>query len=55
MENQVGIRLDNGEWTVYVTDERASLVLGSIVKFSSEEDALDVLIRKARYSKKVFG
>ncbi len=54
-ENQVGIRLDNGEWIIYVTDERASVVLGSISKFSSIEDALDVLIRKARYGKKIFG
>jgi hypothetical protein len=54
-ENQVGIKLDNGEWIIYVTDERASVVLGSISKFSSEEEALDVLIRKARYGKKNFG
>lgn len=50
-ENQVGIKLDNGKWTVFVTDERASIVLGSIKNFNSEEEALDVLIQKARYSK----
>ena len=51
-ENQVGIRLDNGEWIIYVTDERASIVLGYIIKFNSQEEALDILIRKARYFKK---
>lgn len=34
------------------TSEQASVVLGSIIKFSSEEEAVDVLIRKARYGKK---
>jgi len=51
-ENQVGIKYDNGEWVVFVTDERANIVSGSIIKFSTEEDALDTLIRKARYNKK---
>ncbi len=47
-ENQVGISLENGEWIIYVTDERASKVLGSIINFKSEDEALEVLIRKAR-------
>ena len=54
-ENQVGIKLKNGEWIVYVTDERASVVLGSVIKFNSEEEALEVLIRKARCGKEIFG
>lgn len=51
-ENQVGIARQNNEWIVYVTDERASVVPASISRFSTEDEALDTLIRKARYGKK---
>jgi hypothetical protein len=51
-EKQVGITKNNGEWIVYVTDERANVVSASIVRFNSEDDALDVLIQKARYGKR---
>jgi hypothetical protein len=54
-ENQVGIKFENGFWVVYVTDERASIVLGSIVAFQNENEALDTFIRKARYNKKFYG
>lgn len=54
-ENQVGIKLDNGEWIIYVTDERASIIWGSDIKFNSQEEALDALVRKARYFKRNFG
>jgi hypothetical protein len=51
-EKQVGINKNNGEWIVYVSDERANVVSASIARFNSEEDALDVLIQKARYGKR---
>lgn len=51
-ENQVGITKHGVEWIVYVTDERASVVPASISRFSSEGNALETLIRKARYGKK---
>lgn len=54
-ENQVGIKLQNKKWIVYVTDERANIVDGSVIEFESEEEAYDVLIKKARYGKKKFG
>lgn len=54
-ENEVGIKYDNGEWTVFVTDERANVGQYSIVKSDSEEKALEVLISKARLGKKLFG
>lgn len=51
-ENQVGIKFKDGDWIVYVTDERASIVSGSVVKYTNESDALDTFIHKARYNKK---
>ena len=51
-ENQVVITKNNGEWVVYVTDERATIVPASISRLSSEDEALDILIQKARYAKK---
>lgn len=54
-ENQVGIKKEGNTWIVYVTDERASVVEGSIAHFSSEEEAYEMLIRKGRYAKKRFG
>lgn len=53
-ENQVGIKEDNGLWSVYVTDERASVVTGSVVKFDSKEEALDNFIKRALTEKKLF-
>ena len=51
-EHQVGIELNSGEWVVYITNERASIITGSILKFSSEDEALDNLIERARFLKK---
>ncbi|MED3649690.1 Imm59 family immunity protein [Heyndrickxia sporothermodurans] len=53
-ENEVGIRVDNDEWVVYVTDERASVVEGSITKFNNESDALDNFIKRLRTEKILF-
>ncbi|GKX30766.1 hypothetical protein SH1V18_32460 [Vallitalea longa] len=50
-ENEVGIRSENGYWTVYATDERASKVTGSEKKFEHEEQALDNFIKRLRASK----
>ncbi|MFJ7366868.1 Imm59 family immunity protein [Peribacillus frigoritolerans] len=53
-ENEVGIRVDGDQWVVYVTDERASVVTGSIAKFTNESDALDNLIKRLRTEKILF-
>lgn len=51
-ENQVVITKDGNEWVVYVTDERANMVSASITKCISEDRALEILIKKARYGKR---
>lgn len=53
-ENEVGIRVDGDQWVVYVTDERASVVTGSITKFNNESDALDNFIKRLRTDKILF-
>ncbi|PEZ82337.1 Imm59 family immunity protein [Bacillus sp. AFS017274] len=53
-ENEVGIRVDGDQWVVYVTDERASVVTGSITKFTNERDALDNFIKRLRTEKILF-
>lgn len=50
-ENEVVIKFENSQWIVYVTDERASIVSGSIAEFNSENDALDNFIRRVRTEK----
>ncbi|WP_160724828.1 Imm59 family immunity protein [Bacillus sp. USDA818B3_A] len=48
-ENEVGIRKsNNNQWEVYVTDERANIVQGSITAFDNESDALDNFIKRLR-------
>ncbi|MDD9149967.1 Imm59 family immunity protein [Sporolactobacillus sp. CQH2019] len=53
-ENQVGIKGEGKNWYVYVTDERASVVTGSVKKFDSQEKALDNFIKRAMTEKKLF-
>jgi hypothetical protein len=50
-EDEVGIRIDGNQWVVYVTDERASVVTGSVKKFDNERDALDNFIKRLRTEK----
>ena len=50
-ENEVGIKFENSRWIVYATDERASIVSGSIAEFDSENDALDNFISRVRTEK----
>jgi hypothetical protein len=50
-ENEVGIKFKNNQWIVYVTDERASVVSGSIAEFNFENDALDNFISRLRTEK----
>jgi hypothetical protein len=50
-ENEVGIKFKNNQWIVYVTDERASVVSGSIAEFNLENDALDNFISTLRTEK----
>lgn len=50
-ENEVGILENNGLWTVYATDERASIVTGSEKVFDNESDALENFIKRLRASK----
>lgn len=54
-ENEVGISIgNNSNWEVYVTDERASVVQGSITVFDNESDALDNFIKRLRTEKILF-
>lgn len=53
-ENEIGIKVDDNQWVVYVTDERASVVTGSILKFDNESDALDNFIKRLRTERKLF-
>ena len=50
-ENEVGIKFENSQWIVFVTDERASIVSGSVAEFNSENDALDNFISRVRTEK----
>ena len=51
-ENEAGIRKsNNNQWEVYVTDERASIVQGSITEFNNESDALNNFIKRLRTEK----
>ncbi|WP_033165538.1 hypothetical protein [Clostridium sp. KNHs205] len=54
-ENQVGIKKDSDRWIVYVTDERANVVDGSIIQLEKEEEAYDMLLKKGRFAKRKFG
>lgn len=40
-------------WKVYTTDERASIVTGSVRKYDTEEEALDDFIKRLRADKKL--
>jgi len=53
-ENEVGIRIDGDQWVVYVTDERASVVTGSLTKFKNESEALENFIKRLRIEKILF-
>jgi len=53
-ENEVGISGNNNNWEVYVTDERASVVQGSITVFDNESDALENFIKRLRTEKILF-
>jgi hypothetical protein len=50
-ENEVGIKYADNQWIVYTTDERASVVTGSITEFDNESEALDNFITRARIEK----
>lgn len=54
-ENQVGIKREDDYWVVYATDERASIVTTSISNHVAESEALEMLIKKARTGKILFG
>ncbi|TRW21077.1 hypothetical protein FL857_12180 [Criibacterium bergeronii] len=49
-EDEVGIKYVNGYWIVYATDERASIVTGSEVRFDDEEIALENFVKRLRAS-----
>ena len=53
-ENEVGIKVDDNKWIIYVTDERASIVSGSVTQFHNESDALDNFIKRLRTDKILF-
>lgn len=50
-ENELVIKHETDGWVVYATDERASMVTGSKKIFTSEEEALDNLIKRLRADK----
>lgn len=50
-ENEVGIKKEDNKWIVYVTDERASVITGSITIYYNESEALDNFITRARTEK----
>lgn len=54
-ENVVGIKKIQGGWEVYITGERAEIIIGTECRFAHADDAYDALIRKARYVNKLFG
>ena len=47
-ENEIVIKTKNGEWTIYITDERASMITGSKETFDNEEDALVSFVKRLR-------
>lgn len=47
-ENEIVIQIKDGNWIVYATDERASMVTGSEKMFNNESDALDNFIKRLR-------
>ena len=51
----MGIKKEGDVWIVYVTDERASIVDGSIARLQNEEEAYEMLLKKGRYAKKIYG
>lgn len=53
-ENEVVIKYEGHEWAVYVTDERASIVTGSVTKFTTKSDALINFIKRLRTEKILF-
>lgn len=50
-ENEIGIKLEDNLWKVYATDERASVVTGSVKAFVFEQDAIDNFIKRLRADK----
>lgn len=54
-ENEVGIKKIMGGWEVYITGERAEIIIGTVCRFTNADDAYKALIRKARYVKKLYG
>ncbi|RUS48585.1 Imm59 family immunity protein [Cohnella sp. AR92] len=53
-EYEVGMIEIEGSWTVYATDERASVVTGSEVVFDNEHEAWDNLIKRLRAAKSLW-
>lgn len=53
-DNEVGIVKTQYGYAVYITNERASVIDGTLVQFNNSSDAYDALIRKARYLQKTF-
>lgn len=53
-ENEVGIECENGQWKVFVTDERAGIVTDSVAIFKDEEEALENFIKRVRILKRLF-
>lgn len=50
-QNEIVIKFNPTNISVYSTDERASIISNSIFHFSSETDALDHFIKRVRTEK----
>lgn len=46
--------MEGNEWAGYATDERASIVTGSVKRFSTESEALDNFIKRLKTEKTLF-
>lgn len=47
-ENEIVIAIESNQWTVYVTDERASKITDSERVFDNEESAIDNFVKRLR-------
>ncbi len=47
-ENEMVIAIESNQWTVYVTDERASKITDSERVFDNEESAIDNFVKRLR-------
>ncbi len=52
-EDEVVIKNRDSMWVIYVTDERASKITGSEIKYENEKDAWDDFVERLRADKRL--